>query len=276
MSENPVALQTSRLPALPFDKAWRLGLRLLVPLIAYYAILIVAQKSGRGLAVDLLFPLLATFFVVVYIDAVNKVEGRVAQEVKPFSLSGALMGAGMALVGLAIITAGLLLLIGIITQTNAWPDTFPLVSWQEFLRSRAVALGVAAKEEIIFRALLLRWLLTVMRPGQAVLTQAVLFGAEHWVFGPFSILNATLVGITLGILYLRTNNLWVVIGFHFAWDFFTYLLAGGVSAYTQSAPATVQADLGTLYLAAFVVCQASLIFLSIWVTRRPGRVLRPI
>ncbi|MBL8516406.1 MAG: CPBP family intramembrane metalloprotease [Betaproteobacteria bacterium] len=278
MSENSTAITISRLPALSHRQAGRLALRLALPLAAYYASAWLVQRTGATPASDILFPLIAAFFVFTYVEGVKTVEGRVPTDVRPFSVKGALLGIGLALIGLTLITVGLSLYLTVTAPGS--PSLMQSIatgslSFEELLRSRTVAAAVAAKEEILFRALLLRWLVSFMPPGRVVLLQAVAFGAEHWIFGAYSILNATLVGITLGVLYLRTHNLWVVLGFHFSWDFFIYVLSGGFSHYTRTLSTTQQQDLGLAYLAVYVLCQALMIILAVWITRRPGTLLRP-
>lgn len=278
MNDNPVALSVSRLPALATPAAGRMALHLALPLLAYYATVLLVQQTGKTLVSDILFPLVAIWFVLTYTAAVKRVEGREASDARPFSTTGALVGVGFALIGLIIIVGGVSLYFS--WTTPGAPSLADAIrggtmSMEELLRSRTVAMAVAAKEEILFRALIFRWLLSFMPPGRAVVLQAVLFGAEHWVFGAFSILNATLVGITLGVLYLRTHNLWLVLGFHFAWDFFIYMLAGGFTNYVRNMSAAQQHDVGMAYFAVFVLCQALLICLAVWLTRRPGALLRP-
>lgn len=278
MNDSTTALTTSRLPALSGAAAGRMALRLALPLAGYYATALLVQQTGKTLVSDILFPLVAVWFLFTYTTAVKKVEGREASDARPFSVTGALVGVGLALVGLAIIVGGVSLYLSWTTPASgSRTDAIRggTMTMEELVRSRTVAMAVAAKEEILFRALLFRWLLSFMPPGRALVLQAVLFGAEHWVFGAFSILNATLVGITLGVLYLRTHNLWLVLGFHFAWDFFIYVLAGGFSNYVRNLSAAQQQDVGMAYFAVFVICQALIICLAVWLTRKPGALLRP-
>ncbi|MDX2217558.1 MAG: CPBP family intramembrane glutamic endopeptidase [Burkholderiales bacterium] len=278
MNDGTVVPTTSRLPALPTAIAGRLALRLALPLAGYYATAFLVQQTGKTLVGDILFPLVAFWFLLTYTTAVKSVEGREASDARPFSMTGALVGVGLALAGLIIIVGGVSLYLSLTTTASgSLIDAIrgSTMSMEELLRSRTVAMAVAAKEEILFRALLFRWLLSLMPPGRALVLQAVLFGAEHWVFGTFSVLNATLVGLTLGVLYLRTHNLWLVLGFHFAWDFFIYVLAGGFSNYVRNLSAAQQQDVGTAYFAVFVLCQALLVCLAVWLARKPGKLLRP-
>ena len=74
-------------------------------------------------------------------------------------------------------------------------------------------------EELMFRALLLRYLLTKSRFILAVVAQAVLFAAMHFLWAAeLSIsraLQLTMNGVVLGLIYGRTGNLALVMFIHF-------------------------------------------------------------
>ncbi|MBB6173804.1 hypothetical protein HNR23_003864 [Nocardiopsis mwathae] len=85
----------------------------------------------------------------------------------------------------------------------------------------------ALPEELVFRGYLQRNLMTAMRPGAAVLAQAVLFslfGAVLWgVLGDepiglarFLVLLA--VGIVLGCIRVVSGNTWACVGFHLSFQ----------------------------------------------------------
>jgi hypothetical protein len=137
-----------------------------------------------------------------------------------------------------------------------------------------MSLTVGGPGKWLFRALLLRWLMTLMPFPAALALQALLFGGEHWVFGPMAMLNAALAGIVLGLLYARTNNLWLALGFHCAWDFFVLLLNGGLARYQASLSTAAMQEWSALSAATLVAGQCALIGLAWWMTRSPGRLLR--
>ena len=62
------------------------------------------------------------------------------------------------------------------------------------------------------------------RPGWlALILPALLFGIAHSSNSNFSLLgfiNICLVGIFLGLLFWFTDQLWIPIGFHIAWNYF--------------------------------------------------------
>ncbi len=84
--------------------------------------------------------------------------------------------------------------------------------------------GVALFEESLFRGYLLPKLRSKIGSSAAVASQAVLFAAFHlsaYSRSPFmwlGLVNATGLGMVLGMLVLRTGSLMPAFGFHAAWD----------------------------------------------------------
>jgi uncharacterized protein len=81
---------------------------------------------------------------------------------------------------------------------------------------------VAIGEEMIFRGYVLNNLLYSFDKRLALIFSAILFALFHsmnpsvsWI----SILNIFTGGILLGAIYLHRKNIWMPIGFHFAWNF---------------------------------------------------------
>lgn len=93
---------------------------------------------------------------------------------------------------------------------------------------------VGVFEEFLFRGLVLNVLLTKIQNDrykgkmEAIILSSLFFGAIHLLnlFSEPRMLNATIaqvfyatfIGIFLGALYLRTNNIWVVVFFHAIYD----------------------------------------------------------
>ncbi len=89
----------------------------------------------------------------------------------------------------------------------------------------------AALEEVIWRGLLLRWMSDFLPAGTAVVAQAVSFGAAHYIgfpSGPVGVGLATLYGLMLGALALRSKGLLAPFFAHIVTDMviFALLLAG--------------------------------------------------
>ena len=82
---------------------------------------------------------------------------------------------------------------------------------------------VAFSEEIIFR----RYLRYALKPylgdgALAIVVAALLFCAYHWWTGLGNVLFATLVGILLMLMYLRSRALWPVVLTHYLADVFAF------------------------------------------------------
>lgn len=104
----------------------------------------------------------------------------------------------------------------------------PAVVW---LRTIWLAILVSATaavvEEVLFRGLLLTGLQEAWDEKGAVFVSAVIFGASHLLAASARNTNwlefiplLSIPGILLGWAYLRTGNLWLPVGLHFAWNFF--------------------------------------------------------
>jgi membrane protease YdiL (CAAX protease family) len=87
----------------------------------------------------------------------------------------------------------------------------------------------AMTEELMFRGYPFQRLVESLGPVPAVALMSVFFGVAHlgnpnhtWI----STLNTMLVGVTLGIAYLRTRSLWLPFGIHFIWNFVQGIVLG--------------------------------------------------
>jgi len=128
-------------------------------------------------------------------------------------------------------------------------------------------------EEVLFRGLLLRWLLVRFRWQGAILLQAALFCAVHFaVLTPgdwIRPLQLFLSGCVFGYLFLRTQNLWVPIIVHCVWNISPFLLgslAGADGMIDQYIPA---AEKYTKLL--FIAVWAPLVVLFVWRKTKRGR-----
>jgi sodium transport system permease protein len=85
--------------------------------------------------------------------------------------------------------------------------------WLVFL-GLAVAPGIC--EELAFRGFILSGFLRSARPAVAIVLSSIAFGVAHMV--PQQVLNATLVGLVLGLLALRSGSLLPGILFHVTYN----------------------------------------------------------
>lgn len=76
-------------------------------------------------------------------------------------------------------------------------------------------------EELAFRAVLLRLFARMFNPLAGLLISSALFGLAHLTHGTlfqaFEI--AFNAGLTMGLLYMLTGNIWMSVGMHIGWDF---------------------------------------------------------
>lgn len=204
-----------------------------------------------------------------------------------FDLSG---GIGITALAMLIVFlfsrwAGWLIVEGWMWQTLSL-DAFLGTLWVTLLINTLVALG----EEITFRAYLLtglerawgRWI------GPAIMT--VVFGLVHLpayiaqgmqsLILVLAIALAAVMGMLLGLIYLRTGSLWLPVGIHFAWNFvendLLNLTGDATNANLIGTMTRLQGPLlptGAGYENAIVLDWAAFVILSIviwlWMVRRP-------
>jgi hypothetical protein len=83
-------------------------------------------------------------------------------------------------------------------------------------------LAVGAREEILFRGLLFRLCSKVVGTWGALVLSAAIFGAMHLISPGWTLvglLSVALAGVMLGAAYTATEQLWLPIGLHTAWNF---------------------------------------------------------
>lgn len=123
-------------------------------------------------------------------------------------------------------------LAGAIIGSADAPKVMPSVYLIVIVIIEQIFIGVF--EEFLFRGLLLNVILEKMQRHRfgdqmaAVLISSVLFGLVHLLnlFSMPQMINATIdqvcystfIGIFLGVLYLRTHNIWVVVFYHAIYD----------------------------------------------------------
>ena len=99
-------------------------------------------------------------------------------------------------------------------QHHSMPPAFAV-----FVGLTAVAVGV--KEEFLFRGVIQNYLMKRLGFTKSVLLTSFLFAAWHFGVGPTSFLDYAhifLASIVLGVLYVRTGSMLLVIVVHIAYD----------------------------------------------------------
>ncbi len=67
-------------------------------------------------------------------------------------------------------------------------------------------------EEMLFRGILLEAVRSKYSSGRAIVVSALMFGVIHFI--PQQVVNAFVIGLILGYIYVRTDSLWPVIIIH--------------------------------------------------------------
>ncbi len=143
-------------------------------------------------------------------------EGRRVQEMAgPGALREALAGVGL---GMGLIAG----IVGMLWASGAY-EVQAVHGWHQAEAALAAAVMAGVVEELLFRGLLLRWLMGLAGAGWALALTSLLFGAAHLANPGASVLAALAValeaGVLLGACFLLTRRLWLPIGVHLGWNF---------------------------------------------------------
>ncbi len=101
----------------------------------------------------------------------------------------------------------------------------------------ATSIIVSISEEVIFRGILINYLLKWVNEQSALVCQSILFALIHllstWTLGNINVMilmiyfvNMLAGGLLLGLIYCREGMLLASISFHLAWNFTAYNLLG--------------------------------------------------
>lgn len=103
---------------------------------------------------------------------------------------------------------------------------------QKMIVSFVIFLVVALTEEIFFRGYILRNLLYSFNKYTSLIFSSLIFALFH-ALNPnmnfITLISLFLSGLSLGITYIYTKNLWFPIALHFSWNFFQTHLGFNVS-----------------------------------------------
>ena len=112
----------------------------------------------------------------------------------------------------------LVLITGIVIEPvlNLFPESFHKLLKQMGSNGgwSVLMLAVLAPvlEEILFRGILLEAVREKYSSGRAIVVSALMFGVIHII--PQQVVNAFVIGLILGFIYVRTDSLWPVIIIH--------------------------------------------------------------
>lgn len=152
-------------------------------------------------------------------------------ELAPRRLAGLPVGLLLGVVTCSLVV-GLLVLFGLrqFTGTN---DSFPIA---EPLLVMGLTAGVA--EEILFRGVMFRLAERALGTWWATAISGLFFGLAH-LSNPQATLQGAIAiaveaGILFALLYALTRNLWLMMGFHAAWNVVQGMLFGSVVSGTST------------------------------------------
>ncbi len=103
---------------------------------------------------------------------------------------------------------------------------------QKMIMSFVIFLIVAFTEEIFFRGYILRNLLYSFNKYASLIISSLIFALFHGLNPNINLITFSslfLAGLSLGITYIYTKNLWFPIALHFSWNFFQTHLGFNVS-----------------------------------------------
>ncbi|MCL2044951.1 MAG: CPBP family intramembrane metalloprotease [Oscillospiraceae bacterium] len=125
----------------------------------------------------------------------------------------------MLFMGINVLIATLLSITGLSNLlTSDQYNTSNALDGNHLVYFISVVIAAPIVEEMCFRGFVFSRLMSWMKPGVAVVVQALLFGLVH--IAPLQIVSASIAGIALGLLYLRYRKLWPCIVGHMAFNFF--------------------------------------------------------
>ena len=131
------------------------------------------------------------------------------------------------LLGCIYISLGLLIIVNV-----NWSQVEILPLRLDFLFSSFLLLCGAFFEELIFRGYVLRKLLEKFSVVFSLSFCSLVFCLLH-CFNDYvtflSITNIFLISLLLGLLFIKTKNIWLVTGFHFLWNYVQSILGFNVS-----------------------------------------------
>ena len=110
-------------------------------------------------------------------------------------------------------------------------------------------------EEVLFRGILLESVRSKHSAGRAIVVSALMFGVIHLI--PQQVVNAFVIGLILGYIYVRTESLWPVIVIHALNNAMAYV----IMQWSDGANITVRSliDNNTIYAVVYGVSLAALV-----------------
>lgn len=263
--------------------------RIVVAAIPLIVVMAMTELSIRSLGVEpgtmassLVVVAGSLVSVALYAGYVRLIERRRLVELGGGGLARELAGGVVVGLGLFLVTAGLLVLVGVgrIQRGDGLAAIVPWLLW---------VAGTAISEEILFRGAVFRILEERLGSWVALALSALLFGGLHAANANSSVASSLAIAIEAGVLlaaaYMASRRLWLPIALHAGWNLAQLGLLGvqrpghathGVwSSRFTGPPLLSGGDWGPeISIVALVVCLvASILLLA--VAKWRGRVVAP-
>jgi CAAX protease family protein len=154
--------------------------------------------------------------VALYAGYVRLIERRSLVELTGGRAAGELTGGFVIGLGLFLVTAGLLVLVGVgrIERGDGFAAIAPWLLW---------VAGTATAEEILFRGVIFRIVEERLGSWIALAISALLFGGLHAANANASVASTFAIAIEAGVLlaaaYMASRRLWLPIALHAGWNF---------------------------------------------------------
>ena len=132
--------------------------------------------------------------------------------------------------------------------------------WSSFL---VTAIFAPIFEEWLCRGMVLRGLLTKMKPVWAIVISALFFAIIH--MNPWQALNAFIIGLIMGYIYYRSGSLWLTMLIHFVNNGFAVIMTQFSSM--EESDYWVEVMDKPTYIALYVAGTALLIW-GLWMFKR--------
>ncbi len=199
-------------------------LRLLIAIVAWFAMLIVTEELIPGFAGQAVGGVLVIAGSIPLLMFLRKRIDRRSMEGMGLARPGAIR---MLLAGFGIGA----LAMGVVLAVSLATHAVHLARWNPHGLSAALAIGIVVSnlifflgvgftEELLFRGYILQNLGEQMPLWGALLLSSALFGLFHGLQAtPVQLIEIALGGLMLGLLRIAAGALWLAIGFHAAWDF---------------------------------------------------------
>lgn len=184
------------------------------------------QNSPYGLlisqAVGIACVFIAIYIFLKFVDKKRFSDIGLVYRKKEFSKF--IFGLILGIISISLIFF-ILLITGNISISNIFEPNFSTAA----IISLITFIIVGIKEELLSRGYCITALNAMKKPWLSVIISSVIFSAMHLLNPNVKILgliNIILVGILFGYMYIKTNNLWMSIGYHITWNYFQGVVYG--------------------------------------------------